>query len=108
MKMQAQYMTNDPDYLSCKKKECKKYDNNRKCKVTTCSGSLKFHVINIRTDIEFVFFSGGFSNPCILSRSTPLSFANPKKPLYGHISTTDSSGTSVYNISPFCSKFVVD
>ncbi|KAF7836159.1 putative inactive purple acid phosphatase 27 [Senna tora] len=94
MKMQAQYMQNDPDYLSCKKKECKKSVNG-KCSVTTCSGSIKFHVINIRTDIEFVFFSGGFSNPCILSRSTPLPFSNPNKPLYGHISSVDSSGTSM-------------
>ncbi|XP_054813737.1 probable inactive purple acid phosphatase 27 [Prosopis cineraria] len=92
--VKAQYMKNDPNYLSCKNKECKKSENGN-CTVTTCSGSLKFHVINIRTDIEFVFFSGGFSNPCILSRSTPLSFANPLKPLYGHISSIDSSGTSM-------------
>ncbi|KAI9116718.1 hypothetical protein K1719_012376 [Acacia pycnantha] len=92
--VKAQYMKNDPNYLSCKNKECKKSENG-KCTVTTCSGSIKFHVINIRTDIEFVFFSGGFSNPCILLRSTPLSFANPNKPLYGHISSIDSSGTSM-------------
>ncbi|KAK4253781.1 hypothetical protein QN277_010413 [Acacia crassicarpa] len=92
--VKAQYMKNDPDYLSCKNQECKKSENG-KCTVTTCSGSIKFHVINIRTDIEFVFFSGGFSIPCILSRSTPLSFANPNKPLYGHISSIDSSGTSM-------------
>lgn len=99
-------MTNDPDYLSCKKKECKK-SKNGKCRVTTCSGSLKFHVINIRTDIEFVFFSGGFATPCVLTRSTPLSFSNPKKPLYAHISSTDSSGTSVSNTALLCTRFLV-
>ncbi|KAH7570584.1 hypothetical protein JRO89_XS05G0140200 [Xanthoceras sorbifolium] len=91
--VKAQYVSNDPDYVSCKKKECKKYSNG-KCVVTTCSGSIKFHVINIRTDIEFVFFSGGFDTPCILSRSNPVSFANPNHPLYGHLSSIDSTGTS--------------
>jgi len=84
--------------MSCKKKECKK-ERNGKCSVTTCSGSIKFHVINIRSDIEFVFFTGGFLTPCLVGRSTPLSFANPKKPLYGHISSIDSTATSVSTIT---------
>lgn len=92
--VKAQYLKNDPDYMSCKKKECKK-EQNGKCSVTTCSGSIKFHVINIRSDIEFVFFTGGFLTPCLVGRSTPLSFANPKKPLYGHISSIDSTATSM-------------
>ncbi|KAI9170523.1 hypothetical protein LWI28_029193 [Acer negundo] len=79
--VKAQFMRSDPDYLSCKKNDC--------------SGSLSFHVINIRTDIGFVVFSGGFERPCILSRTGPINFANPKKPLYGHISSTDSTGTSM-------------
>lgn len=92
--VKAQYMKNDPNYLSCKNKECKKYENG-KCTVTTCSGSLQFHVINIRSDIEFVFFSGGFLHPCVVGRSMPLSFANPKMPLYGHLSSIDSTGISM-------------
>ncbi|PSS26490.1 Inactive purple acid phosphatase 27 precursor [Actinidia chinensis var. chinensis] len=92
--VKAQYVSNDPNYLSCKKKECQKYDNG-KCVVSTCSGSLSFHVINIRTDIEFVFFAGGFETPCILSRSVPLKFLNPEKPLYGHLSSVDSTGSSM-------------
>jgi len=90
-------LKNDPDYLSCKKKECKK-ELNGKCIVTTCSGSIKFHVINIRSDIEFVFFTGGFLSPCLVGRSTPLGFANPNKPLYGHLSSIDSTATSVSTI----------
>ncbi|KAI4323479.1 hypothetical protein L6164_023078 [Bauhinia variegata] len=82
--VKAQYMKNDPNYLSCKNKNA-----------SSCSGSLKFHVINIRTDIEFMFFSGGFVKPCILTRSGPLSFANPNKPLHGHLSSIDSTGTSM-------------
>ncbi|XP_014522753.1 probable inactive purple acid phosphatase 27 [Vigna radiata var. radiata] len=92
--VKAQYMKNDPNYLSCKNKECKKYQDG-KCVISTCSGSIQFHVINIRSDIEFVFFSGGFLKPCLVGRSTPLSFANPKRPLYGHLSSIDSTGASM-------------
>ncbi|KAL9424327.1 hypothetical protein AB3S75_036251 [Citrus x aurantiifolia] len=85
--VKAKLMSNDRDYLSCKK-----YSNG-KCVVTTCSGSIKFHVINIRTDIEFVFLAGGFDTPCILNRTNPINFANPKSPLYGHLSSSDSTAT---------------
>ncbi|AES69570.1 purple acid phosphatase, putative [Medicago truncatula] len=71
---------------------------NGKCIVTTCSGSIKFHVTNIRSDIEFVFFTGGFLSPCLFGRSTPLGFSNPNKPLYGHLSSIDSTATSVSTI----------
>jgi hypothetical protein len=92
--VKAQYVSNDPDYLNCTKSECKKYIEG-KCVVTTCSGTLKFHVINIRTDIEFIFFGGGFITPCILIRSDPIGFTNPNKPLYGHLSSIDSTSTSI-------------
>uniref|UniRef100_A0A2N9EWZ4 Purple acid phosphatase n=1 Tax=Fagus sylvatica TaxID=28930 RepID=A0A2N9EWZ4_FAGSY len=95
IKLQAQYVGSDPDYIKCTKKECKKYEDNGKCVVNTCSASLRFHVINIRTDIEFVFFAGGFDTPCILTRANPVNFANPKQPLYGHLSSIDSTGTSM-------------
>ncbi|KAL0435149.1 UNVERIFIED_CONTAM: hypothetical protein Sradi_0222800 [Sesamum radiatum] len=100
MKSQAQYVSNDPDYLNCSKKECKKYDESGECVLTTCGAALSFHVINIRTDIEFVLFGGGFQTPCILKRSLPLAFANPNNPLHGHISSTDSTGTSVCMYHP--------
>ncbi|KAG9148555.1 hypothetical protein Leryth_023931 [Lithospermum erythrorhizon] len=92
--VKAQYVRNDPGYLNCSKKECQKYDNGT-CIVSTCGGSLSFHVINIRTDIEFAFFAAGFETPCLLKRSSSIEFSNPRKPLYGHLSSTDSSGTSM-------------
>lgn len=92
--VKAKFVSSDPAYLSCTKKECKKYRNG-KCEVTTCSGSVTFHVINIRSDIEFVFFSGGFLKPCVLKRTNPFKFSNPNAPLYGHLSSTDSTGTSM-------------
>ncbi|KAE9616374.1 hypothetical protein Lal_00035134 [Lupinus albus] len=87
--VKAQLMRNDPYYISCKKKECTTIGQ------CTCGGSIKFHVINIRSDIEFVFFSGGFLKPCLVGRSIPFRFANPYMPLYGHLSSIDSSGTSM-------------
>lgn len=93
--VKAQYVNNDPGYIGCKKKECKKYDEKGNCLVKTCSASITFHVINIRTDIQFVFFGAGFQTPCVLAKSKVLQFANPKKPLYGHLSSVDSTGTSM-------------
>ncbi|XP_062205277.1 probable inactive purple acid phosphatase 1 [Phragmites australis] len=52
-------------------------------------------VVNFRTDVEFVLFSGGFKTPCVLERSGALQFANPAIPLYGHLSSTDSKATSM-------------
>ncbi|GAV76169.1 Metallophos domain-containing protein/Metallophos_C domain-containing protein [Cephalotus follicularis] len=92
--VKAQYMSNDPDYLSCANSECV-VEYNGNCTVKTCSGTLMFDVINIRTPIEFVFFTGGFVTPCILNLSIPVSFANPSMPLYGHLSSIDSTGTSM-------------
>ncbi|CAO2820862.1 unnamed protein product [Amaranthus hypochondriacus] len=92
--VKAAYLKSDPDFLPCKKSVCKKYGADGKCNVKTCSASLTFHVINIRTDITFVLFDNGFDTPCILKRTTtPLRFANPSKPLYGHISTVNSAST---------------
>ncbi|KAG8388806.1 hypothetical protein BUALT_Bualt02G0163400 [Buddleja alternifolia] len=92
--VKAQYLSKDPDYLRCNKKECKTYLGGE-CLLRTCGATLSFHVINIRTDIEFVLFDGGFETPCVLKRSQPLTFANPNQPLYGHISTIDSTATSM-------------
>ncbi|KAJ6804802.1 nucleotide pyrophosphatase/phosphodiesterase-like [Iris pallida] len=92
--VKAQYLSKDPSYLSCKKNECRTYEDGE-CVVRTCNASLTFHVVNIRTDIEFVFFTGGFATPCVLRRSVPISFANPSMPLYGHLSSIDSTGTSM-------------
>ncbi|KAG1365469.1 putative inactive purple acid phosphatase 24 [Cocos nucifera] len=92
--MQAQFLSNDPSYLTCKKHECQSYSG-KECKVHTCSGSVTFHVVNFRTDVAFVFFAGGFDTPCVLRRSDPIGFSNPNSPLYGHLSSIDSTGTSM-------------
>ncbi|XP_065865480.1 nucleotide pyrophosphatase/phosphodiesterase-like [Euphorbia lathyris] len=87
--VKAQYLSNDAEYLGC----IKKYGKKKK----SCVGNatLKFHVVNIRSEIEFVLFDGGFDAPCIISRSTPLQFANPNSPLYGHLSSIDSTAKSM-------------
>ncbi|KAJ4979941.1 hypothetical protein NE237_010721 [Protea cynaroides] len=83
--IKGQNMNEDPNYMNCKKEGNK----------SNCSGTLSFHVVNIRTDIEFVLFGNGFINPCVLKRSGPIKFANPNAALYGHLSSVNSSGTSV-------------
>ncbi|XP_050234246.1 probable inactive purple acid phosphatase 27 [Mercurialis annua] len=91
--VKAKYMSDDPEYLKCKTKCSMKGIN---CFVDgVCSGTLNFHLINIRSDIEFVLFAGGFDAPCILARSGPFKFSNPNAPLHGHLSSTDSTGTSM-------------
>ncbi|KAJ4979818.1 hypothetical protein NE237_010598 [Protea cynaroides] len=92
--VKAQYVSTDSDYLDCNKEECKKHIGGS-CAVKTCNASLTFHVINIRTDIEFVFFTGGFDTPCILKRTAPMKFATPNTPLYSHLSSIDSTGESM-------------
>ncbi|KAL8144464.1 hypothetical protein V2J09_017496 [Rumex salicifolius] len=92
--IKAANLKSDPDYLSCNKSECKKASEIG-CEVKTCSASVTFHVINIRTDIEFILFSGGFDTPCVLKRTKPLTFSNPNKPLYGHLSSIDSTATAM-------------
>jgi hypothetical protein len=81
--------------LGCKTAACQKRDASGACSVRTCAATLTFHVVNFRTDVEFVLFSGGFRTPCVLQRSGALRFANPASPLYGHLSSTDSTATSV-------------
>ncbi|KAM3333122.1 hypothetical protein ACQJBY_028310 [Aegilops geniculata] len=93
--VKAQRVKSDPSYLGCKKAACQKRDASGGCQVRTCGATLTFHVINFRTDVEFVFFAGGFQTPCLLKRSGVLRFANPAKPLHGHLSSTDSSATSM-------------
>ncbi|KAH9316015.1 hypothetical protein KI387_024642, partial [Taxus chinensis] len=92
--VKAQYLNNDPSYIPCSKTTCQKY-HGKKCKVKTCSASITFNVINIRTDIEFVFFGGGFQVPCIHKRTQPLKFSNPAMPLHAHLSSVDSTGTTM-------------
>ncbi|KAK3162202.1 hypothetical protein QOZ80_1BG0086710 [Eleusine coracana subsp. coracana] len=93
--VKAQYLTSDPGYMGCKNTGCGKRDASGACQARTCAATLTFHVVNFRTDVEFVLFSGGFGTPCVLKRSGAIRFANPAKPLYGHLSSTDSKATSM-------------
>ncbi|XP_071710006.1 probable inactive purple acid phosphatase 27 [Rutidosis leptorrhynchoides] len=71
---------------------------------TTGKASLRFQIINQRADFAFALFSGGLTNPKLVSVSSPISFANPKAPLYprlAHGKAWDEmtvTWTSGYNI----------
>ncbi|CAM6025197.1 unnamed protein product [Sphagnum balticum] len=88
------YVSGDPEYLSCGNSECQE-EILGKCLVKTCSGSITFRIINIRTTILFAFFTGGFDAPCLLKTSSALNFSNPSSPLYAHLSSPDSTATSM-------------
>jgi hypothetical protein len=88
------YVSADPEYLSCGNSECQE-EILGKCLVKTCSGSITFRIINIRTTILFAFFTGGFDAPCLLKTSSALNFSNPSSPLYAHLSSPDSTATSM-------------
>ena len=104
---QAQHLTSDPGYLGCKNAACQKRGGaSGACRVRTCAATLTFHVVNFRSDVEFVLFSGGFGTPCVLKRSGALRFANPASPLYGHLSSTDSTATSVSDPAASAAPFL--
>lgn len=90
--LKFQFLLADPDYLTCKKKQCHR-SIGRWCLWSTCSGTIFARVVNIRTDIRIMFFGGGLDFPCMLANSELLKFANPRAPLYGHLSSVDSSST---------------
>ncbi|WCJ39012.1 purple acid phosphatase 27 [Euphorbia peplus] len=91
--VKAQYLSNDAGYLGCLKKFGRK--RKKSCDAGSNSATLEFHVVNIRSEIEFVLFDGGFDKPCTIARSNPLQFANPNSPLYGHLSSIDSTVKSM-------------
>ncbi|KAE8648458.1 hypothetical protein Csa_008180, partial [Cucumis sativus] len=97
--VKAAYLSSDPDYLPCKKKGCVVPPVGDKCEEPTCIATLSFHIINFRTDVEFFLFDGGFLTPCLLYKSKTLSFQNPNAPLYGHLSSIDSTATSPSEIN---------
>ncbi|CAH9085272.1 unnamed protein product [Cuscuta epithymum] len=92
--VKAQYVSSDPNYLSRNNKKCQT-KTGKICWLWTYNATLQFHVINIRTEIQFVLFTGGFKTPCILKKSDAFSFSNPNSPLYPHLSSVDSSATSM-------------
>ncbi|KAJ0938580.1 putative phosphodiesterase I [Helianthus annuus] len=50
--------------------------------ITTGKATLSFQLINQRADFAFALFSGGLENPTLVAVSNPISFANPKAPVY--------------------------
>uniref|UniRef100_A0A2P2KD04 Purple acid phosphatase n=3 Tax=Rhizophora mucronata TaxID=61149 RepID=A0A2P2KD04_RHIMU len=70
----------------------------------TGKSSLKFQLINQRADFSFALFSGGLSNPKLVTVSNSITFANPKAPLYPRLAQGKSwdemtvTWTSGYNI----------
>nr|XP_010906141.1 probable inactive purple acid phosphatase 1 isoform X1 [Elaeis guineensis] len=76
----------------------------------TGKGSLKLQLINQRADFSFALFSGGLSNPKLITVSNIVAFANPKAPVYPRLSqgkswnemaVTWTSGYGINEAVPF-------
>ncbi|KAJ7956048.1 Purple acid phosphatase [Quillaja saponaria] len=82
-----------------------KYANHSNPNYTeTGKASLKFELINQRSDFSFALFSGGLSKPKLVAVSNSISFANPNAPVYPRLAQGKSwdemtvTWTSGYNI----------
>ncbi|CAO2192238.1 unnamed protein product [Urochloa humidicola] len=68
-------------------------------------GHIRFQLINQRSDFAFALFAGGLENPKLIAVSDPISFKNPKAPVYPRLAqgkTHDEmtvTWTSGYDIS---------
>ncbi|KNA23063.1 hypothetical protein SOVF_028270, partial [Spinacia oleracea] len=56
----------------------------------TGKSTLKFQMINQRSDFSFALFSGGLSTPKLIAVSNTISFANPKAPVYPRLALADT------------------
>ncbi|KAF8766178.1 hypothetical protein HU200_007681 [Digitaria exilis] len=68
-------------------------------------GSIRFRLINQRYDFAFALFTGGLENPKLIAVSKPISFKDPKAPVYPRLAQGKShdemavTWTSGYDIS---------
>ncbi|XP_056162202.1 probable inactive purple acid phosphatase 1 [Syzygium oleosum] len=76
----------------------------------TGKGSLKLQLNNQRSDFSFALFSGGISNPKLITASNTVAFANPKAPVYprlaqgkewNEMTVTWTSGYGIAEAQPF-------
>ncbi|KAL6863822.1 hypothetical protein ACP4OV_016725 [Aristida adscensionis] len=73
-------------------------------------GTLKFQLINQRQDFSFAVFTGGLSNPKLITVSNKIAFKNPKAPVYprlaqgkswNEMTVTWTSGYDINEAYPF-------
>ena len=51
----------------------------------TASGSLRFRLLNLRSDYVFYFLRNAVAEPIVAASSTPVVFRNPNEPTQAHI-----------------------
>ncbi|KAF3327692.1 inactive purple acid [Carex littledalei] len=78
--------------------------------VSTGKGSIKFQLINQRSDFSFALFTGGLSKPSLIAVSNTIAFKNPKAPVYprlaqgkewNEMTVTWTSGYDISEAYPF-------
>ncbi|CAO2179807.1 unnamed protein product [Urochloa humidicola] len=68
-------------------------------------GSIRFQLINQRSDFAFALFTGGLENPRLVAVSKPVAFRNPKAPVFPRLAQGNThdemtvTWTSGYDIS---------
>ncbi|KAG0503082.1 hypothetical protein HPP92_003154 [Vanilla planifolia] len=103
--------TRDQDPLICKSPIKYQFANDSNTEyVKTRKATLRFRLINQRSDFSFALFTGGLDNPKLVAISNRVAFANPKAPLYprlaqgkawNEMTVTWTSGYSINEAVPF-------
>nr|KJB19843.1 hypothetical protein B456_003G121100 [Gossypium raimondii] len=102
-KKQLPYICSAPIKYKYANESCSSY-------AKTGTASLRFQLINQRADFSFALFSGGLSDPILVAISNPISFTNPKAPLYprlaqgkswNEMTVTWTSGYDIDEAVPF-------
>ncbi|KAM0859175.1 hypothetical protein ACQ4PT_047376 [Festuca glaucescens] len=79
-------------------------------------GTIRFQLINQRSDFSFALFSGGLENPTLVAVSKQVAFKNPKAPVFprlaqgkthGEMTVTWTSGYDISEAYPFVEWGVV-
>ncbi|KAF8739187.1 hypothetical protein HU200_013907 [Digitaria exilis] len=74
------------------------------------AGSIRFQLINQRSDFAFALFTGGLDNPKLVAVSKPVAFVNPKAPVFPRLAqgktqdemaVTWTSGYDIAEAYPF-------
>ncbi|CAO2184413.1 unnamed protein product [Urochloa humidicola] len=64
-------------------------------------GSIRFQLINQRSDFAFALFTNGLENPKLVAVSEPIAFKNPKAPVYPRLAQGKTHGYDISEAYPF-------
>ncbi|KAI3764735.1 hypothetical protein L2E82_14748 [Cichorium intybus] len=101
---EAEYCSFETPYICTAPIKYKFANHSTSDYILSGKATLNFQIINQRADFAFALFSGGLESPKLVAVSEPISFANPKAPLYPRLAQGKAwdemtvTWTSGYNI----------